>query len=481
MRNFILTVKLILTIYVAKYLSSFVVSGQYISASIFFAGAVCFLLLPWKHKFLLFSLMIFFPVALPSYLNIPMNTLAETMAPVLCIFTVLELLIRRQSLFSSKSSLYFAAIGILVLWSIVHYVNNPVLGQKVFGSALKAGGIRVYYQVFAGVTTFLCAYLFFKNNEVNVDRWLLISLILAISVGYLFIIESFTYRINISSILPMGPSAEAWNDKYQYQSIPLRIITTLVFVLLLCLFHTRKWGFSFIIIFIQIVIFLLLGGGRAQLPAICLSIIAYVYFINRKYIFPIISISLIVMGIYILFLSDINFSKMKYGRVFATEGGMKKQSDARYYSFLYRYDIFLSSPIFGKGIGFGKITAQEDFFTKYPEAIKYIEYISGQTGIGGHGAYLSILSIFGVGGLFWLVVMLYGSIYYSYRIIKMRSDFPNDVKLALFVFLYSICFTVTFSVGGDGYTEFKLWYFAGIVAGLLSKKETKANIELSYN
>ncbi len=479
MKYFILTIKLVLTIYIAKYLSGFVISDQYISVSILFAGSVCFLLLPWKHKFILFSLMIFFPVALPSYLNMPMNTLAETMSPVLCILAVLELLIRRQSFFSSKASLYFVAIGILVLWSIVHYINNPVMGQKVFGSALKSGGIRAYYQVVIGVTTFLCSYWFFKNNEVNVDRWLLISLILAISVGYLFIIESFTGRINTSALLSMGPSADAWDDKYQYHSLPLRIIATLVCVLLLCVFHKRKWGFSFIIIFIQMFVFLLLGGGRSQLPAIILSLSAYVIFINRKYLFPVISVLLIGTGIYILFLSDITFSKMKYGRVFATEGGLKKQSDARYYSFLYRLEIFQSSPIFGKGIGFEKIRAQEDFFTKYPEAIKYIEFIESQAAIGGHGAYLSILSIFGIGGLFFLMVMLYGSIYYSYRIIKMRGEVQNDVKLALFAFLYLTGFSVTFTVGGDGYTELKFWYLAGIVAGLLSKNRINGEIELS--
>jgi hypothetical protein len=476
MRIFTFTVKLIVALYFAKYVAVQVLARNYLYVVIIFTGSICFLLSSSRHKFILFSLMIFFSVAFPHRIPLPMTLIVELVAPVFCIFSFVEIFKRRQSLFSSKASLYFAAIGVLTLWSILHYINNPVLGRVTFGAESQSGGIQNYYKLFVGITIFLCSYWFFMKNELNVERWLFMFLILCLVVGNLYIIGFFK-DLPILYFFRLG-SHDITREGYQFSSIPLRRMATLGIACLFSFFLNKKRLFYFIIVFLNLLTFMTLGGGRAHIFAVILSISAYVALINRKYMFPFMSVLLIITGIYMMFLSNITFSELKYGRVFMTEGGLKQQSEARYYSFLYRFNVFQSSPVFGKGIGYKELAAQEDFFVEYPEAIKHIDYIKGQTGIGGHGAYLSTLSLFGIGGVFWLVVMLYGSIYYSYGIIRARGEFQNDVKLALFVFLYLISLSVGFIVGGQGYTSYELWFMAGIVAGLLSKDMEQGRIEL---
>jgi hypothetical protein len=471
-----ITIKLLVAFYLAKFVSVQVLAGKYLYVVILFAGSLYFLLSSWRHKFIIFSIIIFFPLSFPRYFPLPMKSWIELIAPILCMVTILEIIKKGQSLFSRKASLYFVAIGVLALWSIVHYIMNPVLGQLTFGVKIDTGGIRNYYHIFVCITIFLCSFWFFKNNEINVERWLLMLLILSLVIGNLHIIGLFK-DVSILKIFSLG-SHQILTGQLQYSSIPLRVLATLGTSLLLGLFHNRKWNFYFIIIFLNLVAFIIFGGGRANLPAVFLSIIAYVTLINRKYIFPMMSILLILTGIYIMFLSNISFSELKFGRAFTMQGGLQEQSKERYYTFLYMLEVFNTSPIFGKGVGYQQVKAEEEFFQEHLEAEQYVEYIQTQVMSGGHGAYLSTLSVFGIGGFFWLIVMLFGSIFYSYRIIKTRGEFQNDVKLALFAFLYLIAIAIGFTIGGTGYGSLKLWFVAGIVAGIKSKYRAKDEIEL---
>jgi len=83
---------------------------------------------------------------------------------------------------------------------------------------------------------------------------------------------------------------------------------------------------------------------------------------------------------------------------------------------------------------------------------------------------MSILSTFGIGGLFFILVMVFGSIYYAYKIVK-RSDEYDDVKMALFVFMYISIMSVHIITAGQGYNYKELWFVPGIIAGIMSRDQ----------
>ncbi len=94
------------------------------------------------------------------------------------------------------------------------------------------------------------------------------------------------------------------------------------------------------------------------------------------------------------------------------------------------------------------------------------EYIKG-----GHGSYLSMLSLFGIGGAFFIIVMLYGSMYYAYRIFKRSLEFQDDARLALFAFLFLLSLSVFYISWGKGYDSMQLWFLSGMIAGIKAKEE----------
>ena len=481
MRYFYLLIQLLAALYLAKYASDYVMRGNYLYIGILFAGVIIFFLSSWKQKFLFFSLMIFFPIILPRYFPLPTKTVVELMAPILCLVSIAEAVNMRQSLFSKKASIYFIAIGVLVLWVLIHYILNPVLGRLTFGSDIQSSGLKSYFLVVAGISTFFCSYWFVKCNELNTEKWLSFLLVLTLVAGNLYVVGLFTY-IPILSHLGLG-SYHTTGEGLQYSSIPVRVMHALGTCLILSLFHNRRWGFYFIIIFINTLVFMVMGGGRSSGPIAFAAIFAYITLINRKHIVPVMSVLLILSSLYTLYMSnlDVPMSESRFGRVLKLEGGLAEQDEARYYTFLYMFEVFKKSPIIGKGIGYEDITGQEDFFKENPEAAKNILYIKAQLMSGGHGTYMSILSVFGIGGFFWLMVMLWGSIYYAYRFINMNKASPSqDTIIAIFVFLLLITISVSFLVGGHGgYDNMKFWFLAGTVAGLISRDRPKDVIDLS--
>jgi len=181
---------------------------------------------------------------------------------------------------------------------------------------------------------------------------------------------------------------------------------------------------------------------------------------------------LIPIWIYVFYFPNIDISHSKFGRVTVLSGGLKTQSTDRYYSFLYMWEVFKTSPVFGKGVGYRTVTLRDEFFNKHPEAKEYRSNIQGMIMSGGHGSYVSILTTFGIGGIFWLLTMLFGSIYYAYEIFK-KNHFRDDSKLALFAFIFLVILSVHMTIGGAGFDVSALWFLAGMIAGLKVRAEEK--------
>ncbi len=474
--------KLVIAYYLGRYVADQILIKNHLFVIALYIGFLYSFFLSWDKKFLLYVPVIFFPISFP-HSPLPINYMREIISPILCFFLLTELLSDKQPLFSRRVWIFFLALGVLALWSIVNYIKRPVLGQLTFGVTMEGGGLQDYYIIFAGITTFLCSFWFFKYKGFKVNRFLLILLLLSIIAGDLQVIGFFTgFSLPFFGGAFGGGGAwfeSVWAVNFErdiYYAIGgLKQASMVGFSALIALLYKRRLNLFYFFCFINFLILIILSGGRAPFFGIVFAIIMYASLINRRLFIPLISAFLLIISIYMIFFPGADISQSKFGRLGALSGGLKEQSTDRFYSFLYMLEIFKKSPVFGKGIGYQKVT-DEEFFKKYPEAGKFRMSIEEMTMSGSHGSYTSILSTFGIGGIFWFITMLWGSIYYAYRFLR-RSDYIDESKLAVFTYILLSILSVHLLVGGAGYDVFDLWFLAGMIAGLKVKKEERGVVD----
>lgn len=426
----------------------------------------------WELKFYLFSMLILYPFKFPSGFPLPLKWWSELLALALFGILFVEILIAKKSLLSSKASIFLFAIGILILWSILHFIQNPVGGQT-FGATKEEIGLRHYSIIVTGTCTFFVGFWFIRYKKINIERLLFIVLISALVISFIRIMgfsvpllgKAFT-EINVPEYIPKA------NRNYEITS-GLRLTSLVGVSSVLGLYYRRKWGFFPVIAFVSSVMFSVLGAGRGIFWGIMFALGLYVIFIKRKHIFSVIALSIIIGIIFIFFLPGFDFAEFKYGRVFKIEGGVEEQDTSRYYNFLYMWEIFKKSPIMGKGIGFQPISYSDEFFDKHTEARELRYSIEDTIRGGSHGSYLSIASTFGLGGIFFILVIVYGTMYYSYKMVMRKYIDESESRLALFVFMYASIMSVHMVTGGDGTNYRDMWFIPGILAGIMSRDKLK--------
>ncbi|GAB4534000.1 MAG: hypothetical protein Fur0020_00220 [Thermodesulfovibrionia bacterium] len=477
-KTIIFITQLVVAYYLGRYITDLIFARNYIIIAALCIGFLYSFFLSWERKMLLFSLMVFFPVSFPSS-SLPINFLREMVAPILSFFLLFELFSNRQSLLSEKAKIFFIAIGVLTIWSIVNYIKRPVLGQLTFGVTMERGGIQNYYIIFVGITIFLCSFWFFRYKGLSVSKFLHLLLIFALIAGNLRVLGYFT-----GFTLPLlgggfgggglwferGWSVDFYRETY-YAIGGLKQVSMVGFSTLIALLYKRRMNLLYLFCLINISILTILSGGRAPFVGLVFGIIMYVLLINRRLFPPLLSGFLIIVCTYMIFFQGTDISKSKFGKIAAFSGGLREQSVDRYYSFLYMLDIFMESPIFGKGIGY-QYPKMEDFVKRHPEimALKrnIYEDIANMTMSGSHGSYTSILAIFGIGGIFWLLTILVGGVYYAYKIIKGNNSLEES-RLALFAYLMLSMMSIALIVGYAGYDCPDIWFLSGMVAGLMAR------------
>jgi O-antigen ligase len=474
--NFIRFILILLVgFYVVEYVSNSVLTNRYYLAIILLIIGVAFFYTTFKQKFILLSFLVFFPVSFTSGFKLPVNRIYELIAPAICFAYFLELLLKQKPFIFRKSSIIYAAIAILALCSIVNYIRHPVLGYYTFGSDISQGGLRQYYIIVVGISIFLLSSWFFRYEKVNIRKSLLIFLIITLLLGNLRLIG---YFLNIDMpVLPylFKESMMEWErEGLQVGISGLREMSTLGLALLLGLTYRKGWSFIYVMALINILVFSVLGGGRAQFLGVVLAVIVYITLFKRRFFFPVMAILLLVACLNILVMSDISVSEHKYARVFAFEGGFKKQSEGRYFSFIYMWEAFKESPLLGHGIGYHKFEDGEELFRGYKDddsvhLRKMIE--QGVILGGGHGAYLSIITIFGIFGGLYFIGILGGSIYFAYRIIKCSKELKDNKELVPSAFFYITMLTMLFLSVGTGYNDVYLWYLSGLIVGVNESDE----------
>jgi len=460
------TNKALIAFFSALVIGYLIVKNNYILVGILLFGFLCCFLLSWNQRFIIFSFTVFFPLCFSHLGPISEFKWIEILAPFLCILFIIEILYKKQPFFSKKSSLFFIAIAILSLWAIVNYIKSPVSAEKLFGASFTEGGLRSYYTIFIGIATFFFSFWFFKYKELNINKWFFLLLMFSLVLGYLRLIGFF----NNFHVPFLGERFRhnATGSFSFYRIGGLSEVAILGITISLALLYKKRWKLIFIFIFIGFLMLLFFSGGRAAFFGTLLALALYVVLINRKYFFHLVFLLLILIAIYNIITLFVPLPN-QLNRLFAIKGGFARQDLYRYHTFIYYWEIFKEYPIFGKGIGYLKYLA----ISGSPNA----GFLSDQLMSGGHGSYLSILCTFGIGGIFFLTVILFGSIYYSYRIFKKDIGAQDNAKLALFAFLYLIILSIVFIPGGSGYNNMGLWFLSGMIAGINSKDEDKLYVK----
>ena len=161
-----------LSYYVANYIGISILSGNLLFTVIIVSGVCFFLLSSLDQKFILFTVTVFVELFFPRLILSNLKWV-ELMAPLICLLLIVDVLLNKKSILSKKALMYFIAIGVIILWSMVNYAKNPVSAGFVGGS-IKESGIRGYFTIVVGITTFFSSYLFFKSREIpkllSIDR-----------------------------------------------------------------------------------------------------------------------------------------------------------------------------------------------------------------------------------------------------------------------------------------------------------------------
>jgi hypothetical protein len=387
---------------------------------------------------------------------------------------ILEIMSKKQPLISRKASMHITAVGVLAIWSIISYIRFPVsgatFGAETVGGINVEGGLREYFVIIVGISIFFYSFLFFKYKELNADKWFYIIIFLALLLGNLQLSGIFKkYSIEVIPFLRGFGAASS----YKYYTVGgLRDLTIMGIPISLSLLNRKKSPALSFFILMNFLVFALIGGGRAVFFGVVIALIVYIALINRKHFIFFLFFAMLLVGLKIMFYSDVTLKEQKYGRVLAIGGSFKKTEKSRYYNFLYRWEVFKNYPIFGKGISYRDYDElKSKFVLEHPEIeAKDYHYIRGEVGAGGHGSYFSIISIFGIGGAFFIGVMVFGSMYYALKIFKGSREYGDDAKLALFALMYLIIMAFRLTVGGAGYNRMEIWFVAGMIAGIKAKE-----------
>ena len=328
------------------------------------------------------------------------------------------------------------------------------MGYFLSGTSFRQKGIRAYYQIFAGIFLFFCAFLYFKHYQFNQERLFKYFIVLALTVGLLRLL-GFYYSFILPFVSGVFKFAEDVGQSYTRIG-GLNEMTLLGIASVLAVSCKKKitlWMQAVLLLFS----FLLIpAGGRTYFFAIVGSLVLYFTIFERRRIlnytpyFILIIAALVAISVTPKFSSQIE-------RLFGIGGGFAAQDPFRSATYDYYIKSFLINPLFGKGIGYA------------PEiivgSVRERDFVYQQLLQGGHGAYLSMLGLWGTGGLIFLISMLVGGIYYSILLIKIKQY----EQTGIFCFYYLVVLSINFISVGDGYSSMEMWLLCGLVAALISR------------
>jgi O-antigen ligase len=470
MRFLMWVLQLFIAFYIARFIGHQLIAGKYVTIAILLIIIPAFLYLSSEKKFFLLSISALIPFNFPESFYLPFNGWIEILAPIVCLLLILENFYEKRPLVSRQASLFFSAIVVIAIWAMVNYFLHPVSGQTSFGTSFESRGLRNYFLIFVGITTFLSSFWFFRYRELDTKRWFYFLIAITLLMGYLRVIGYYDkfyipiFHKNAQSLL--GSSAG-------YLRITISgAMGALGIALLMCLSYRGKWKFLHSVLFVAYTILMILSAGRATAFGLLAGIIIYILFVNKRYFIPLLLSVLLVIIVFNIMSVFVNL-RGQTNRLINVKTVSPGSFSSRYYTTLYALKLFSENPFFGKGIHHVKIDEEDEYLRNLLkdknkwDAMYLRKHIQGQIFGGGHGSYTSIMLTFGLGGIFFIIVMVFGGIYHAYKTFKVyeKSD-SQIVRLALFGFIYMVMLSLFLIPGGNGYNDTRLWFLVGMIAGL---------------
>jgi hypothetical protein len=419
---------------------------------------------PFPLKLFILFLSASLPFSFGNLGPVPDFLWIEAIGPIAFVYGICHLRVGQHP-FPYDSRIFVIAICALGLWALLHYFSNPVLSKNLTRANQYNEGIRAYYTIFVGACIFFSSLWFscyWMEGKNSWQRILAIIIWISLIVGFARLITYFLHLELplLKGVFDYGGSGEFSSEHTRYRIGGLSEAATLGISALLSLYYGKKWSMKFILLLISYVFLLLMSGGRSATFGVLVALFLHVAFIERRRIgwallYGPIIVSFVLIGFHYGFLEG------QFERITSIEGGFAQQDTFRYQTYQYMWEIFLDVPIMGKGIGYISLNRNLDSF------------VSGQLVGGGHGAYLSILMVFGLGGAFFLLVTLFGSIFTAF--ITMRKsgksgDLTEDqLKILIYILTLLIILSVEFIAGGSGFNNMRLYLLAGILSGVVSR------------
>ena len=446
---------LILALYLARFFGMLIMVNDLMNGLFVFLVVIIFIFSSIKHKFALFSFVAFIPFSFH-----PKLTGVELLAPVLCFLLLIELLVNKRKLLSKKAAIWFVAIGIISTWSFMNFARNPVMGMFFFGSGLESTGLRSYYNIFVGITVFFSSYWFIQYKYIDAKKLFLFLIAVSLLLSFLLTISYFS-GVNIPLLNKFYKFMTISETRTYFRIQGLSRLVILAIPLLLSVSYRDKFTKLRILLILIFILLLLLSGARTMFAATMLSIFIFISFIRKTDLLPFILLITLVSASYMLIIPQIQLPG-HLERMTGVSDAVDQQADFRFKAYEAYYNEFLENPIFGKGVGYTG--------TEY-------NFVAENLIHGGHGAYISVLAIYGIGGIVYFSLLVFGTLYHSYKLYKVYKNHHEYALWTLFAFLYIVIRSISFLSGGDGIKEYDIWYLAGIVAGIRSL-DYKENINM---
>lgn len=441
----------------------YIVHSEHLVLFINMLATFYYFILSKNIRIIILFLAVFFPLAFGDLGPVEEFLWIEWMAPLFLIFVLYSIITKQSSFVIGKGNLFFIALLFLILATVINYVKNPVTSHELFGASESQSGIRSYYTIFIGVCLFIIGYWLLLNDYVNFQTILILFIWISLAAG---ILRVFSYFLDFDTPLfysefHYAPPPTEYGGSIAHRIGGLDRVTWIGLPAVFAYYHKKQWSVGAIFLVITFFILMFLGGGRAIFLGIGFAAVVYFAWLHKQRIGLML---FLVMLLFVVFRAATSILPVpdQFNRIFSYEGGLIQQSLPRSYLFNYYIESFLSSPMWGKGIGYAEVGVQGEYLSKF---------VTTNLMIGGHGAYLSIVAIFGLCGVFFLFVFLFGSIFYHLGYLKMAAttNAPAHCDLSLFILLSLLIRTAIYVVSWSGFNDLSLYLLAGLTAALFTQ------------
>lgn len=444
-----------------------------ISIVLIIVSIIVFLKLNKFYQFTILALAVFLPFSYGDFRSIPSLLFVEWLTVIVFLMLINELiplhsLEKKIHVIKFKGiEIFIFAILILLIWTVVSFVNYEILYQSYKYVESRTGTTRLYFNIVNNVLLFFATIMFTVVYFEQIDfakffKFLYVTSIFVGVVAYLAYVKDF----NIPILAGTFGYNEAYNKvfaaKYGGQAYRLGGMAETVTLGIPALFayYIIKKKIS-IVALVLLLFFVFISGGRTLMIGVIFAITFFSFvFLPRNFIYMIAATGLfIILGA--IFLPQ-SVLQGQFGRLTSLNSGNFMGQDAsRGLAWKIYLDNFSKHPIWGKGI-----SEYEGFvFSALEGSAEFAKY---QAFAGGHGSYLSLLSTFGIGGLTYFLIMIVGGLFLSFR--KIKQYISTDItKTAIGVFGFMVLGIKAFDfiTGGNGLSETQtLFYTVGLVASL---------------